>query len=152
MKKTLLIIIGIVILILAIILGNYYSYKAQKAELNNFNLQYEAYLEKTIYGTEIATVINKAVDNNEKNEVEKEQIENDGKTYYFYKQNDINSIKVDVQVKYKNDNRIYKMESLYQGEITRFVQNYNSVLFKCTKIEYNKAGKVNYLLFEQISE
>lgn len=150
MKKTLLIIIGIVIIIVAIILGNYYSYKAKKTELNEFNVQYEAYKDKTIYGTEIATVINKAVDNNEKNDVEKEEIENGGKTYYFYKENDINSIKVDVKM--TDIDKTYKMESLYQGEITKFVQYYNSILFKCTKIEYNQAGKVSYLLFEQISE
>ena len=150
MKKNLLIIICIILIILVVVLANYYNYKAKYTEIKEFNLQYEVYLDKEIYGTEIATVINKAVDNNEKNEVEKEEEESDGKTYYFYKPNDKNSIKVDVKI--IDNNITYQMESLYQGEITKFVQYYNSVLFKCTKIEYNSAGKVSYLLFEQISQ
>lgn len=150
MKKNLLILICIVIIVVAIIFGNYYNYKAKYNELKEYNLQYEVYLEKEIYGTEIATVINKAIDNNEKSEVEKEEKEQNGKTYYFYKQNDINSIKVEVKI--IDNNKIYQMESLYQGEIDAFVKYYNSIKFKCTKIEYNNSGKVNYMLFEQISD
>ena len=150
MKKSLLIIICIIVIIVSIVMGNYYNYKSKQSELKEYNLQYEVYLEKEIYGTEIATVINKAVDNNEKNEVEKEKIENKGKEYYFYKQNDTTSMKVEVKI--TDNNKIYQMEALYQGEIDTFVHFYNSILFKCTKIEYNKAGKVNYMLFEQISE
>jgi len=150
MKKNLLIIICTVIIIVAIILGNYYNYKAKVTELKEYNLQYEVYLDKEIYGTEIATVINKAIDNNEKNEVEKEKIEKEEKTYYFYKQNDINSIKVEVKI--IDNDKIYQMESLYQGEIDKFVQYYNFIKFKCTKMKYNKAGKVSYMMFEQISK
>jgi len=150
MKKSLIIISCIVIIVVVIIVGKYYNYKAEYAKLKEHNLEYEVYLEKEIYGTEIATIINKAVDNNEKNEVEKEIIKKDEKEYYFYKQNDINSIKVEVKI--TDNNTIYQMESLYQGEIDKFVRHYNSIKFKCTKIEYNKTGKVNYMLFEQISK
>lgn len=150
MKKSLLIIVCIVIIAVVIIIGKYYNFKAKYTELKEFNLQYEVYLEKEIYGTEIATVINKAIDNNEKNEVEKEEKEHNGKTYYFYKQNDINSIKVEIKI--LDNNKTYQMESLYQGEIDTFVQYYNSIRFKCKEIEYNKVGKVSYMLFEQISE
>lgn len=150
MKKAYIYIIGIVVIIITIIMGKYYNYKAKYAEIKEFNLQFEYYYQKEIYGTEIATVINKAVDNNEKNEVEKEQLEKDNKKIYSYIANDENSINVDIKM--LDINKTYKMESLYQGEITKFVEKYNYILFKCTKIEYNTAGKVSYLLFEQISE
>lgn len=150
MKKSFLIINCMVIVVVSIILGKYYDYKAKYSELKEYNLQYEAYLEKEVYGTEIATVINKAVHNNEKNEVEKEEVVKNENTYYFYKQNDINSLKVEVKI--TDNNKIYQMESLYQGEIEQFVKHYNTILFKCTKIEYNSTGKVSYMLFEQISD
>ena len=41
------------------------------------------------------------------------------------------------------------METLYDGGMLNFVDYYNSIYFECTKIEYNKLGKVSYLLFEQ---
>ena len=44
---------------------------------------------------------------------------------------------------------MYDMETIYNGGMERFVQNYNSINFECTKVEYNKAGKVSYMLFEQ---
>ena len=150
MKKAYIYFFCIVLLILAIIVGKYYNYKAKYAEIKEFNLQFEYYYQKEIYGTEIATVINKAVDNNEKNEVEKEELEKNNKKIYSYIANDENSINIDIKI--IDNNKTYKMESLYQGEITKFVQNYNYILFKCTKIEYNKNGKVSYMLFEQISE
>ena len=150
MKKSLIIIIAIVLIIVAIVASKYYEYRAEYSEIKQFNLQYESYYEQEIYGTEIATVINKAVDNNEKNKVEKQEIESEGIIYYFYVPNDENSIKIDIKI--LDNNTTYQMESLYQGQITQFVQNYNYIKFKCTKIEYNSAKKVSYLLFEQITQ
>lgn len=152
MKKNLLIIVCIFIIIVLIILGYYYNYQAKYSELKKFNLEYENYLDKEIYGAEIATVINKAIDNNEKNEVEKRTEKQDDKEYYFYVPNDTNSINIDVKITGNKTTMYYKMESLYQGELETFVQLYNTAIFKCTKIEYNKVGKVKYLLFEQITQ
>ena len=150
MKKTYIYIICFFILIIAIIIGKYYDYKNKKAEIDQFNLEYEQFAQEEIYGTQLATVINKAIDNNEINDVEKEYIENEEKKYYYYVSNDTNSVRIDIKI--LDNDTTYKMESLYQGEITTFVQYYNSVMFKCSKIEYNKAGKVSYMMFEQVSE
>ena len=150
MKKTYIYIICLFILIVALILGKYYDYKNKKTELDKFNLEYEQFAQEDIYGTQIATIINKAIDNNEVNDVEKEYVEDNDKKYYYYVPNDTNSIKIDIKI--TDNDKTYKMESLYQGEITKFVQNYNYIKFKCTKIEYNKVGKVSYMLFEQVSE
>lgn len=150
MKKTYIYIICVFIIIIALIIGKYFDYKNKKAELNEFNLGYEQFTKDEIIGTQLATVINKAIDNNEEFDVEKEYKEVEDKKYYFYIPNDTNSINIDIKI--TDNGTTYKMESLYQGEITRFVQHYNSILFKCKKIEYNKAGKVSYMMFEQTSK
>ena len=125
MKKTYIYIICLFILIVALILGKYYDYKNKQAELDKFNLEYEQFAQEDIYGTQIATIINKAIDNNEVNDVEKEYVEDNDKKYYFYVPNDTNSIKIDIKI--TDNDTTYKMESLYQGEITKFVQNYNYI-------------------------
>ena len=150
MKKSYIFIIFIIIVIITIIVGMLLNWKYKKKELDEFNIEYEEYLNKEVYGTEVATLINKAVDNNNRNSVQQEKVTKDKKDYYFYISNEENSVNIDIKI--KDNNTTYKMESIYQGDITKFVQNYNSIFFKCTKIEYNKQGKVKYLLFEQISD
>ena len=142
MKKIIVIILCFVIVILSILMGKYYNYKQKYSIIKEENLEYEYYLEKEVYGTEVVTAINKAINNNENNKIEKD---NNG----FYIANDTNSIKIDIKI---IDNDItYQMETIYNGGMTTFVQYYNTILFKCSKIEYNSKGRVSYLLFEQIS-
>lgn len=95
-----------------------------------------------IYGAELTTIINKAVDNNETNEIEKDKKGN-------YIANDTNSIQIDI---YMTDNETnYKMETLYNGGMDKFVRFYGEIKFKCTKLEYhNQTGKVKKMIFEQI--
>ena len=142
MKKTIIFILSFVFIIISIITAKYINYKSEQANIKKENLEYETYLNKQILGTELTTVINKAVDNNEKNKVLK-----DGQGFYI--QNDINS--VEIEIKITDNDSTYKMETLYNGGMVNFVDYYNSIYFECTKINYNKAGKVNYLLFEQKS-
>ena len=119
MKKTLIIILCLIIIIIS---------------------EYEIYLNKEIYGTELTTVINKAIDNNERNSVLKNE---EG----FYIENDINSILIDIKM--LDEDNTYKMETFYNNEMETFTQLYELIKFECTKINYNKSGKVSYMLFEQ---
>ena len=98
------------------------------------------YQNKQIYGTELTTVINKAVDNNEKNSVQKDE-------QGFYIENDTNSI--NIEVKMLDEDMTLKMETFYNNGMTNFIDNYELIYFECTKIEYNSLGKVKYMLFEQ---
>ena len=41
------------------------------------------------------------------------------------------------------------METFYNNEMETFTQLYELIKFECTKINYNKLGKVSYMLFEQ---
>ena len=143
MKKTVICIVCIIIIALCVLIGKYHSYQMQYSKIKKENLEYEYYKDREIYGTDLLTVINKAIDNNTKSEVEKD---NDG----FYIANDINSINVDIKI--TDNNTIYKMETIYNGGGTNFVQYYSTILFKCVKIEYNKHGRISYMMFEQISQ
>lgn len=140
MKKIMIIFICLVIIIISIFGVKYINYKAEKNKIKQENLEYEVCLNRQILGTELTTFINKAVDSNEKNKVLK-----DGQGFYI--KNDINS--VEIEIKITDNDSTYKMETLYDGGMLNFVDYYNSIYFECTKIEYNKLGKVSYLLFEQ---
>ena len=131
--------VGVVLSVFAV---KYMNYKSEIAKIKEENLEFETYLNKQILGTELTTFINKAIDNNERFNVLKDE-------QGFYIKNDINSIEIEIKI--TDNDTIYKMETLYNGGIVDFVQYYNSIYFECTKIEYNKLGKVCYLLFEQKS-
>ena len=64
MKKTIILISCVMLIILALVIGKYLNYRAKYNEIKEQNLQYEYYYQKDIYGTEIATVVNKAVNQN----------------------------------------------------------------------------------------
>lgn len=140
MKKNFIFMLCIIGIIIAILSVKYLSYKAEYGKIKRSNFEYEKYFNKEVLGTELTTIINKAVDNNEKNSVAKDE-------QGFYVTNDINSVKIQIQI--LDNETMYDMETLYNGGMERFVQNYNSINFECTKIEYNKAGKVSYILFKQ---
>ena len=139
MKKIILMILSIVVAILAIIIYNIYEYKNTKLEAQKNNSIFESAFEKEILGTDVISLINKAIDNNEKNKVDK----NSKGTYI---ENDYNSIKIDI--KFKEMDSIISMEAINsQGEIN-FTKNFGAAIFKCTKIEYHEKTKRNpYLLY-----
>lgn len=142
--KKLAIFFLIVIIIIVGISYMYLNYKANYYAARKENKQFESYDGQEIYGAELATVINKAVDNNQNNEVAKDE---KGK----YINNDNNSIKIDIKM--LDNDKTYSMETLYSGGMDKFVQFYSEIKFKCTKLEYHKTtNKVKYLLFEQITE
>ena len=68
-----------------------------------------------------------------------------------YIDNKSNSINIDVKI--IDNDKIYTMETLYNGGMENFIQYYNQIKFKCTIIEYHKdTNKVKYMLFEQITQ
>ena len=142
--KKIIILISIVIIGLAIISINYMNYTNQHNEVLKYNLEFEKNYQKEIYGIDLTTIINKVINNNEKNKVEKGQ---DKK----YINNHTNSINIEIKI--TDTNQVYTMETLYNRGMEQFVQHYGDIQFKCSKIEYHKkTGKVSYLYFEQISE
>lgn len=143
MKKFIIFLIIVIIIISCIT----YIYLNQKANFNDAkfqNMKYENYLNKEVYGGQVASIINKAIDNNKK-----EQVSQDGNGIY----QDNTSTSISVQIKFLDNDKIYEMENLYAGGIDNFINYYNHIKFKCTKIEYHKSTyKVRYILFEQITQ
>ena len=144
MKKTLITILVIVAIIVTLLLIKYIKYKEKVTQIKEYNIQFEQYLDKELYGTEIATIINKAVDINEQNVIKKNQ---NGR----YIQNNIDSINIEVKINDLEEEKVYNMETLYNGGMQQFVQYYNNIKFKSSKVEYNSEKKVCYILFEQIT-
>lgn len=143
--KKLAIFFLIIIIIIVGISYMYLNYKANFNQAKRENMQFESYYNQEIYGTELATLINKAIDNNKINEVQKD---NKGK----YIDNETNSINIDIKM-LDDNGTIYNIEKIYNGGTSKFVQYYSQIKFKCTKIQYHeKTNKIKYLLFEQITE
>lgn len=144
MKKLLIILISLFIIIIFSIYALWLNNTSMKKNIENYNREYEEYLQKTINGTELATLINKVIYSNDKNNIQK-----DKNNYYI--ENDENSIKIEVTILLTE--KTYPMEEFYNNDTAEFVKHFNLEKFQCTKIEYhNKSGKVSRMIFEQIEE
>ena len=139
-----IILFSIILIIVALVTINYKEFKREKNGVIAYNLEFEKNLKKEILGLDLTTIINKVINNNEKNNVEIGQDKR-------YINNGINSINIDIWM--TDTKETYPMEMLYNGGVENFVQYYGNIYFKCTKIDYHKqTGKVSYLYFEQVSE
>ena len=142
--KKIFIFLMTVLVIIAIIGVKYISYKNEKNLIQSENAEFEDYKDKEVYGLTVGTLINKAVDKNTKNKVEKDDKGN------FIK-NDENSIEIELHMIENDKDYELQMEQIYNAGTEQFVQYYGNIKFKCSKIEYHKkTGKIKYILFEQL--
>ena len=143
MKNNIFMLLAMFFVVICITCGILINLKAEKNEIKKENNEYEQYLNKQILGTELATLISKVVDKNERNNIQKDE-----KNYYI--DNGMNSIKIDLKM--TTIDKTYPMEEIYNNQITSFVQNFNFISFECKAIEYHKkTGKVSKLIFEELS-
>jgi len=132
MKKTLLFILialGITIIALAGILVNR---KFAENEARKPNLEYEYILEKEMYGTDVVTIINKAMNSNKKYEIDKDENGN-----YI---ND-NRYSIQVEVAFIGMEENFTMEKICMVGIEDFMRAFNVSKFKCTNKEYHEETK-----------
>ena len=143
MKNNLIKILIIFIVMLAFTFIYVYNIKEVTNTVREHNKYYESFYNKEILGTTLISLINKAMDYNNKNEIEYEE-----NTIYF-KDNHKNSIKIDIKfLESKNKNT---MEEIAKKESENFVKFFASARFKCKEIKYHKDTKnIKYLYFEQI--
>lgn len=142
MKKTITILICIFLVIIISIYTYYQSRQNEVASVNKFNYQYEQYFDKEIYGTEVATLINKAIDNNVKYDIAKS--ENDK-----YIEDEKYCLKI--IIKFKDVNTMYDMESIDKAGIEGFIMNFSKSIFKITDYKYNKeTNRIGKLVIEEI--
>ena len=140
--KKIVIILAIVLIWVSIIAFQYSSYQVDYQITIEENAEYEQYQDKEIYGIDLATIINKTVDKNAKNGIQKDEKGN-------FIPNDTNSIEIEIFI--KDNEKMYRMEIFYNNGTEEFLRYYGNIKFKCSNIEYHeKTGKIKYLLFEQL--
>lgn len=149
MKKRNIILL-VILLIIVVVFVYYQVVNAQnkKKAIEKFNSDFEQYTEKsTIYGTNLVTIINKAIDNNEKNNIKKDE-----KGYYI--EDTEKSIIIELNMINKDDElTIYRMEAINNLGIEKFLSSeFNLILFKCTDIKYHENGRMSKITFTQIEK
>jgi len=148
MKKVIFSIIFIVILIICVIAVKISNNNSEKNEIAKFNSEFEQHLGKTIYGADVLTIINKALDNNKTLEVQK-----DDKNLYI--ENEETSVKVDITLlSTDSEEKIvevtYPMENLKKADLNKFVASFGLTTFECTNIEYNSKNRVKKVYIKQL--
>ncbi|MCF0124325.1 MAG: hypothetical protein HUJ68_00945 [Clostridia bacterium] len=133
--------------ILSAVFYAYYNYNKSYNMAKKENSQFERFINNEISGLELATVINKTIDYNTKNEIEKDE-------QGIYIDNNKNSIKIDVKFIENEEKKTFithNMETIYKVGIQNLLNVYSNSKFKCNYIEYHKnTGKIKYIIFEQI--
>lgn len=140
--------IVIVASIIIVIIYNAVIIKRQKEimQIKAYNYEYEQYNGGEMYGTDVITIINKAIDQNKKEGIsknEKGQFIDDGEKSIIA---EIVLI-TDEDLKQKKS---YRMESIDKLGIISFKNNFNTAKFKLNEIDYHtKSGRVSKIVLEQ---
>ena len=147
MRKQLVLLLVIVLIVIIIISTNIIQRQSEQNIIKKSNSDYEIYLNKTIYGTDIASIINKAINQNKQNNVEQDDKGN-------FLDNNENSILIDLIMitdEEKQEKTTYSMETIQKVGITSFIENFSLTTFKSSNVEYhNKTGKISKITFEQL--
>ncbi len=144
MKKSVFIILAILVIISIVICLYIYNVKKVENITTKHNRQYEEYCNKEILGTDLISLINKAIDYNEKNNVEKQE------NTIYYINNNTNSIQI--TIKFLENDKIIKMEDIAEKQTENFVKFFATATFKCNNIQYHKQTKnIQSMYFEQIN-
>lgn len=141
MNKSFIIILIILVVSSIGIFINYKERSIQQIDLKNFNLQYEEYNKENLNGLDVTTVMNKAITNNEKYGISKDE---NG----LYILDDEYSIEIYVTMIINNTT--YRMEKFSGADInTNFVRYFGEVSFRCTEVKYHeKTGRIASMTFE----
>ena len=148
MKRNLIILISALLIVCVFVVYFVINYRNMQIDAQANNKEYITYKDKTIVGTTLVSLINKTVDNNEKNNIEKDE-----KNTYI--ENDKNSVKIyvyflDLKKEDKYIETPYTMEQIYNNDTDNFIKLYGTSNFCCTKIDYHeKTDNVKSLTFEQ---
>lgn len=146
MKKTVIIISAILLIAIVISIIGVSENSKKIALINQINKQYEQYSDKELYGTDVMTLINKAINQNYKNNVSKDEKDN-------YIDNNQNSITIDIIMitnEQTKETTTYRMETINKVGTAEFIANFNTSKFKITKIDYHKqTGRIKHIEITQ---
>jgi len=135
MKKNIIVFLVILILILSIIYVNINIVQKKKLEVDAFNKGFTSYNKSELMGIEVVTLINKAISNNEKYGVERDE-----NGFYI---DDDNRLEIIVIFNEKS----YQMERIDAVGIESFIEYFGSVKFECIDVKYHESGKVSEMTF-----
>lgn len=153
MKKTIVAIFLIIAIIIVVITMQIKQNYQNRQEIENFNMEYKKYQNKDLYGIDIVTVINKALDNNTKNNILKDENNR-------YISNKETSIQVEliliagIDPKTGEKEKVtHQMERIQEVGLEGFITNFNLTIFRVKEIQYHeKTGRISKIIFEQIEE
>lgn len=144
MKRSLFIILAILLTISVAITLHVYNANRIDKMATKHNQQYEMYCNKKILGTDLISLINKAIDYNEKNNIPKQ------KDSIYYVNNNTNSIQI--SVKFIENDKIIEMEDIAEKQTETFIKFFVTSTFICNDIKYHEQTKnVQSMYFEQIN-
>ena len=140
MKKFYAILVLIFCIVVLAIVVNFNNYQKNQRQISNFNREFEEYNKEDIPGVDITTLINKAISNNEKYGVQKDEnglYINDGK----------NSIQIYITMIING--QTYPMENINKLGMDSFTSYFGVIKFKCTNISYHEeTSKIASMTFE----
>ena len=140
--KKILIGIAILLLIIGAAIGYSLNIKMKNQDTENNNSQYEEYLNVDVRGSSLVSLMNKIIDQNDKNGISK----NDKG---IYAENDTNSLKV--YVKFVDRDELFEFEKINNLGMDQFAKNFSSLLFRCYKIEYHDStGLISKMYFQEV--
>ena len=140
MKKILAVLLILMIIIVIVVVFYYKDIQAKKQEIDNCNRVYLKHNKDNLNGLDITTIINRAISNNEKYAIAKDE---EG----LYVLDDEYSIEIYVTMIINETT--YRMERIEDLGMNSFVAYFGEVSFKCTDVQYHeKTGRVASMTFE----
>lgn len=142
--KKILFIICIILLIVGIVLGYSFNMKIKEEQNSSINKEFESFLNVDIRGSSLLSLMNRVIDLNDKNGIEKDA---EG----LYIENDSNSMKI--YIKFIDRENLFSFEKIDDSGMEKFAQNFAAILFRCNKIEYHEStGLISKMYFQEVDE
>jgi len=143
MKKIVIIIITIVLVLTVIIGFNIYSYQQRLKTIAKNNKTYESFYNVEVLGTDVASLINKIIDSNTKNNIKKDK---NGKYV-----EDNNEKLILLNIKFLELDEVISIEAIEKQGVDQFIKNFGAITFKCTQIQYYPNTKgIKFMYFEEV--
>ena len=127
MKRIASLILIIVIILICVIIANYKEEEIEQINVNSFNLEYEEFNKESLNGLKVATVINKAIDLNELNEIPRDE-----KGFYILD----DELSIEIYITMQVNETTYKMESLYGLGLDKFIKSLTAHLYRALMLPH----------------
>jgi hypothetical protein len=137
-KKIIAVLLVLILIAVIVITVNIKNEQKRKLEIEAFNLPFVEYDKDTVNGLEVITAINKAINNNEKYNIEKDE-----KGKY------VDDGQVSIRVFVKIGDNTYNMERINELGRESFIEYFGTNSFTCEEIKYHEeTGRVSELVFK----